>query len=94
MDPKRHRQTKICAKPPVGAINDNNLHLLVALLVPLQQLLADVGGELEVPLLLLEEPGDGLDIVIGPDMNNLLVRSDNLGVKSIQTFSRNQSGYS
>ena len=61
---------------PVGAINDNNLHLLVALLVPLQQLLADVGGELEVPLLLLEEPGDGLDILIGPDMRYSLVRSD------------------
>ena len=63
---------------PVVAINDNNLHLLVALLVPLQQLLPDVGGELEVPLLLLEEPGDGLDIVIGPDIRYSLVRSGNI----------------
>ena len=41
-------------------------HLLVALLVPLQQLLADVGGELQVLLLLLQESGDGFHIVVGP----------------------------
>ena len=69
-----NRQTEICTKAHVGDRNlkNNNVHLLVALLIPLQKLLPDVGGELEVPLLLLEEPGDGLDIVIGPDMNNLL----------------------
>ena len=41
-------------------------HLLVALLVPLEQLLSNVGGELEVLLLLLQESGDGFHIVIGP----------------------------
>jgi hypothetical protein len=32
--------------------------------VPLEELLADFGGELEILLLLLEEPGDRLHIVV------------------------------
>ena len=46
-------------------------HLLIALLVSLQQLLADVGGELEVLLLLLQESGDGFHIVIGPEITGV-----------------------
>ena len=43
-------------------------HTLIALLVPLQQLLPDVGGKLQVLLLLFQEASDGFNIVIGPDM--------------------------
>ena len=40
--------------------------LLLSLLVALQQLLPDLGGQLQVLLLLGQQPRDGLHVVIGP----------------------------